>query len=354
MVFRYQSWYLTAQIKGTRVNRSMNTSQVNDAVEAAKVWLDQNLEDKSSGLTTARKDISWGTYSDAFMENAGAHVAQKHVRHYVWVLEKVLRDIIGENFRNASTDYPTAEQIEKWKARKVRERNGSEKDIATARRYVNSMIRQVRAYTSQTWQSRLGISLGEGAHNLRQAQKFNRVPVPVFRPSNELLDRTFEWARQLKDVNPDAHRVFWFAIGTGARRSEIANVKWEHIITDSNPVVVQGDFLTKDGSEAFLPFVYPEAWERFSEVPREQDGGYILGPPDTHRADRAFRYICHEMKLMGWTGRFKIHELRAAVITKVYEKHGLKLAQAVARHKNATTTDKYIRHRLPEIGTIEF
>jgi integrase len=255
---------------------------------------------------------------------------------------------------DAITDCPTSQQVEAYRQNVLRGRGKDEISVAAGRRYVNSMLRQVKAFTSSVWQERSGIKLGAGAVAIREARKFGRVPTPQFRYSPELLERTLKWADGLRQMNVDAYRIFWFAIGNGARRSEIAKLKWEHFVTDVDPVVVQGDFLTKDGSLACLQFVYGEAWVKWCAVPADAAEGWVFGGPDSRRAERAFRFLCDRMRGLGWTGRFKLHELRAAVITKAFETHGMGAAQMIARHKNASTTDKYIRAKIGPVGRIEF
>lgn len=352
--FRGQAWYLAAMIHGRRINRSLQTGSLRDAVDSARAFLDHQYKTGHDQSPERSPLGTWGEYIEAFEEKAATHVSGKNVRHYVWVLGRALRDMIGDGYLEMKTDSPTPQQVEAYRQNVLRKRAKDEVSVATGRRYVNSMIRQLKAFTSNTWQERLGIKLGAGSVAIKEARRFSRVPTPVFRYSPELLERTMKWAEGLRDTNVDAYRVFWFAIGTGARRSEIAKLKWEHFVTDVDPVVVQGDFLTKDGSLACLQFVYTEAWVKWCALPADSYEGWVFGGPQSRRAERAFRFLCDRMRGLGWTGRFKLHELRAAVITKAFETHGMGAAQSIARHKNASTTDKYIRARTVPVGRIEF
>lgn len=352
--FRYGGYYLTAMYKGKRICSALGTSSISEAVALAKDKLDEVVTGKYVKGKQPAGAMTWGQYFGFFESKADSYVQSKHVRHYLWIMRKVLKDMIGENYEDVSTIYPTEAQVENWKIGEVSKRQKQQQDVARGKRYVNSMLRQVGAFVGATWQQRLGVKLGEGAENIVQAKRYHRVPVPVFRPTPDLIERTLQWGRELMPQSVDAYRVFWLVMGTGARRGEVKQIRWEHIVKDVRPVVIQGDFITKDGSEAYLQFVFPEAWEKFSAAGFPESEGYILGPPRLRRAEKAFDYLCSGLKGLGFTGRYKLHELRAAVITKVFECHGIKSAQTVARHKSASTTDKYIRYRLPEVGEIEF
>lgn len=356
LVARSRVWYLTAMINGVRINKSTGQSNSDDAVVSAKEMIAKIVGGETENVLGARRGrMLWGQYFDLFESRAGAHVAKKHVKLYRQVCEKVLLEVLGPGFRQKTTDLPSVRQVENWKARTVLERGEDDVSTARARRYVNDYLRQVKAFTGKVWQDRLGVVLGAGYESFLKVEKFKRVPRPVFRPTKKLVDLTLREAEQLKAHSKDAHRAFWLIMGTGARRSELVPVKWKDIITMPNGrVVIQGSHLTKDGSEAFLPFVYEEAYARFCELEFGDSEDYIFGDPRETRTKGVFRFLCKWMTGIGWSGRQKLHALRAVVITRVFEKHGIQAAQSVARHKDASTTDKYIRHRVTEIGKIDF
>lgn len=349
-------WYFNAMVDGKRYHCSLHQTDVSGAIEMARVKIDSIYQDrKGQDNGSNLKAGCWATYVDSFEERAAAYVKPVHVNHYRNIMVKVLSDILGPGFHGVRTEFPSVNQIETWKANVVKSRSENDAEVARAKRYVNDMLRQLSTFVGPRWQSRLGVSLGEGSRNIIQAGRFGRVPRPVFRPSKELIQKTMDLAAsELWKVDADAYKIFWFAVGTGARRGEIIKVRWEHFQRDTKPVRVVADFLTKDGDQAWLQFVYPLAWEKLKEVAPPEWEGSIIRTTGRNNGRCAFDKLCAWMAQIGWTGKFKVHELRAAVVTKVYESHGIAHAQAVARHKNASTTDKYIRRRSAKLPEIEF
>lgn len=345
-------WYFNAMIKGQRYHKSLYQTHVSEAVEMAKAMIDRIFLEvgKSPDVAPVKHD-SWGVYLEKFESMAGAYVKQQHVNHYRNIVARVLEDVLGPGFRSVPTSKPSVQDLEQWKTRVIKSRAVSEGETARAKRYINDMLRQVSTLTGRTWQTRLGIMLGEGAENINRCGRYGRVPRPTFRPSEALIDETIARAeKELLDLDLNAYKAFWFAMGTGARRGEIKQVRWEHFDTTVEPVKVVADFVTKDGDQAYLQFVYPKAWEMVKAVAPEVWQGPYLG--ESSRV--GFEKLGKWMKSIGWTGKFKLHELRAAVVTKVYQYHGIAHAQAVARHKNASTTDKYIRRRVAGLPEIDF
>ncbi len=349
-------WHFNGMINGRRFHRSLHQTHFIDAAEMARVLIDSIFEDASKEELLPKKNLlTWGGYLEAFETTAGAYVKQKYVHHYRNILAGFLKMVLGENYPNMKTEKPTPHQLEEWKTRYVKSKGPDEHDVAQAKRYCNSMIRQASTFTGETWQTRLGVHLGDGAESIRRCPKYQRVPTRVFRPTDNLIESTLYRAeKELKDLDLNAYKIFWFVMGTGCRRGEVMQVRWEDFDIKSDPVRVIGHHITKDGDESYLQFVYPKAWDLIKPMaPLDWKGSYLSAMSERSRRN-GFDILGKFLRDIGWTGRFTVHELRAVVITKVSERHGIAHAQAVARHKNASTTDKYIRRRIPNLPQIDF
>jgi len=158
-------------------------------------------------------------------------------------------------------------------------------------------------------------------------------------PRQRILD-DLEMARLRKAVAnyPDPHVrcAFWLLIGTGARRGEVLNARWEDLNLDQAmwrlPDPKSGKpqtILLSDAVVAMLratPRVHGSPWL----IPSTRD-------PQKHKYDlyREWATLCEKARIEGAV----IHDLRRTFGARIARTAGLHIAQKLLRHSDIKTTE---------------
>lgn len=143
----------------------------------------------------------------------------------------------------------------------------------------------------------------------------------------------------------------------GFRKAEVFGILLSEISHNRQGIRIPAE-RTKGNREEFIP-ANPAAWERicrlaeqakrwgsdhlinFRRAYRKKDGSITYGPPrPVAKPDRAWRSA---LKLAGLEGRYIFHNTKASFVTDHATKNPAKVTQAAARHKDARTTDRYIK-----------
>ena len=143
----------------------------------------------------------------------------------------------------------------------------------------------------------------------------------------------------------------------GFRKAEIFGVLLAEVSHNRQGIRIPAE-RTKGRREEFIP-ANPAAWERicrlveqarrwksdhlinFRRAYRHADGSLTYGRPrPTKNPDRAWKAA---LKLAGLEGRYIFHNTKASFVTDHATKNPAKVTQAAARHKDARTTDRYIK-----------
>lgn len=183
----------------------------------------------------------------------------------------------------------------------------------------------------------------------------------------ERLIRCIEADAILKREQPEKHaslrdgQILWlvdvicFAVGTGMRRSEICNMRWDWINLDNNLVTVHSgaDFQTKSGHERTIPVRGKalDVLQRLHKARTSEGNGYVftgsqegerLNP--TYLSKRFKKYV----RLAKLAEDYTFHSLRHTYISwMIQEGVPVPVVQKLAGHADITTTMRYA-HLAPD------
>jgi integrase len=167
-------------------------------------------------------------------------------------------------------------------------------------------------------------------------------------PDDAVIRKTFAEIENLAESMPEVYRLFWLALGTGMRRGECADARWEHFVERDGRLWVRGG-TGKDGRQILLPVVDKLLAEYSSTSPNvlltkaRRPDGFILPGDERMRHDTIPYKLNLWLESLGWNDEKKLHALRAFVGSKIYEIDP-RLAQLYLRHKSLATTEWFYSH----------
>jgi integrase len=180
-----------------------------------------------------------------------------------------------------------------------------------------------------------------------------------FPPSDAILLQTFTKVEELRTgvgeepADIDAYALFWTALGTGCRRSEVLDMKRGDFIEIEGRLWI-GAGLGKDGKMIQIPVinwpvhpssnVIPEQVIREALARAKNEGRETLFPGKLwERTERLARRLNDWLTTVGWRDEKKLHALRAFIGSKIYSQKP-RMAQIYLRHKSIATTEKFYSH----------
>jgi len=124
-----------------------------------------------------------------------------------------------------------------------------------------------------------------------------------------------------------------FAIETGMRRSEILNMKWEHLGLDNKRVLLP---MTKNGSSRWVP-LSDKAIKILKDVPSSTDHVFPI-------TDVALRQSWERLRNRANLIDFTFHDFRHEAISRMFEK-GLNVPEvaSISGHKTASQLFRYVQ-----------
>ena len=124
-----------------------------------------------------------------------------------------------------------------------------------------------------------------------------------------------------------------FAIETGMRRSEILNMKWEHLGLDKKRVLLP---MTKNGSSRWVP-LSKKAIKILKDIPRSTDHVFPM-------TDVALRQSWERLRNRANLIDFTFHDLRHEAISRMFEK-GLNVPEvaSISGHKTVSQLFRYVQ-----------
>ena len=127
--------------------------------------------------------------------------------------------------------------------------------------------------------------------------------------------------------------IFDFTIETGMRRSEILNMKWEHLGLDKKRVLLP---MTKNGSSRWVP-LSDKAIKILKDIPRSTDHVFPI-------TDVALRQSWLRLRNRANLINFTFHDLRHEAISRMFEK-GLNVPEvaSISGHKMASQLFRYVQ-----------
>lgn len=129
--------------------------------------------------------------------------------------------------------------------------------------------------------------------------------------------------------------AFWLLIGTGARRSEVLQARWEHIDLERATWRLPD---TKSGKPQTI-LLSPSLVEMLRVAPRIQGSPWVIPSwrwPQKHKGDlhREWATLCQEAKIESAV----VHDLRRTFGKRIAEQAGLHIASKLLRHADVSTT----------------
>jgi integrase len=358
------SWRTFFRIKGTLYHCTLETHLKAAAIERAlneiiKPALNGGKPRQEEKLEPVTIPGTFGAVVDLYKQ--WALIEPHSIRanyHAAWRIIAATHDRF-KRYSGAPLTVLTPKLAEAYQLKMIRIAEAAAEPTATARRDARLKAQRTSKSTIQQAKSlfakkgrfverytEAGITIPDCVLAFRefQADGTNRSKRYV-RPSDKVIAETFEKADALKKIDKEAWLMFWMAVGTGMRRGELATARGEHFRTvDARLHVVGGT--GKDGEEIVIP-VQKRTQDVLQAEGLLKEGviraGLIFEGSEDRRYDKIPAILNDWLNSMGWTGRKKMHDLRAYVGSKLYERNP-RAAMLFLRHKNLAVTEQYYSH----------
>ena len=178
---------------------------------------------------------------------------------------------------------------------------------------------------------------------------------PQYTPSTEDVLRVIAVANREERIFLNCY------LHTGARRSEIFRWTWNEDINFERREVRLGTRKTRDGSTSYewLPMsdeLYRELWSWWQDRPMK-DSPYVFVSTSNRHHGRPFttrRQFLAGLCKRAEVKEFGFHALRRYVASYLADTHKIssKTIQRILRHKNVTTTERYLQNINRDLGAV--
>jgi integrase len=158
---------------------------------------------------------------------------------------------------------------------------------------------------------------------------------------NRVLSR--EEAQRLVDAitideNRTAANAILLLMLTGARRNEITQAKWEHVLWKERKLLVP---LSKSGKPRWIA-LSTSAMSLLDSIPKLNGGDYVFPSPITGRPCPSLWFPWRRIRARAGLADVRLHDLRHSFASfLVNEGVSLYVVQALLGHANARTTQRY-------------
>lgn len=153
-------------------------------------------------------------------------------------------------------------------------------------------------------------------------------------------------------VNPRALCCLRLLLYTGARLSEIATLKWEHIDFELITIALP----SRKGDERKPHPVSTSVIDILSDIPREDGAPYVLPgckDPTQPISIEVIENAWQRIRIHANIPDVRIHDLRHTVGTFAAQASGNAfLISHLLRHRNVTITNRYVNHDAPPIRVL--
>jgi len=224
------------------------------------------------------------------------------------------------------------------------------------KRTVASYLRHARSLFKRTALPRyaeLGVELPDMSGFMDRATEraavIDRVPV-----DDKVISKTMAAAPKLKLEDPAAYMA-WMLGFSSLRRSEVSRMQWTWLTRINGQPHIRIPVNSKGRREALIP-IDERLWGELEEYRKTRQRGvdpeeeaFVIPSPRLGAASGAtvrlrgqnvFRRVNQWMRRLGWTTNHTLHEMRALILSRVRDEHGLDVAQAFGRHRDQRTTQQ--------------
>ncbi|EHI48346.1 site-specific recombinase XerD [SAR116 cluster alpha proteobacterium HIMB100] len=306
-------WHVQVRRSGSKsVNRTFTLKS------DAQLWArEQERTIELDGLDKPNKELLNDTLSDLLkryeLEIAPSKKSYHVERHYFALLRRQL-------FANLSLKNLRASDIQNW----IDERNKTHEPASTVR--VAGIIERVINIAIKNWDYPL-------VNNpMQRVIKPANTARPILRLSTNTLQK-------LRNPSSKIGWIVLFALETGMRRSEIANLKWPDINLNEQLVYVSE---TKNGYARHVPLS-----SRSIDAIQHMDGNneYVFG-----MSSNAIRLAWQRLKNLQQIEGVRFHDLRHEAISGMFER-GLTMAE-VAMLSGHRTVSQLFRYAHADIQKV--
>ena len=236
----------------------------------------------------------------------------------------------------------TRKLVNHYKAAMTEAAEEEGRDILSARRSVNSYLRQARAVFSREIRGRAedeGIELPDLSKFL-EASGFTGSSVRYHLPHDALIKKTF---KHLADPNKAPLRDVYIAILLGLfgglRKGEVAYVGPAQLTAANKKPGINVTNNTKNNKVRFVPLQKP-VFNLLKSVAPEESEFFIKGTP-TYRTDDLFDETNAWLRSLGWEVNKPFHELRKLFGSMIASTEGLERARQLLDHESIRTTQEH-------------
>jgi len=298
-------WHVQVRRRGSKsVNRTFTLKS------DAQLWArEQERAIELDGYEKSNKELLNDTLSgllDRYEIEIACNKKSYSVERYYFQL------IRRQSFANLSLKNLLASDIQNW----INERNKSHQPASTVR--VAGIIERVINIAIKNWDYPL-------AYNpMQKVMKPASTAKPILRlPPNTL--------QKLKSPSNKIGWIVLFALETGMRRSEIANLKWPDINLAERLASVSQ---SKNGHPRYVPLSKP-AVQAVEQMERSSE--YVFG-----MSSNAIRLAWQRLKTAQQIENVRFHDLRHEAISKMFE-NGLTIAEVamVSGHRTVSQLFRY-------------
>lgn len=343
-------FYIHVQRHGKRYKRSLHTGDAELAIAIAK----QFIAEIERGIVLKQLVANGRATLGQVFEVYGrlATLQPTTVRRNIYSMKFIIRqargtaaelfpldsldDSVVRDFQTKYVNRMLGRVSEDYSRREARER---------ALRATRSHIRMARSLfaASRGWietYAAHGIQIPECVRSFMTCKLAGRSICSNYNPPpDSVVKRTiqaFSKPAGDKPIDMDVYLCFWFALGAGLRRRELAALRWEHIVErDGQPWVSGG--IGKDGEQIEVP-IQLACWEAIK--PYRRQTGRVMQLSFQRWAAK----VSAIMKGLGWKTRKHLHELRAYTGSLIYSVSPVS-AMRFLRHKSISTTEHfYVRY----------
>lgn len=356
-------WYFSMLYKGIRHSQSLETSDKEVAGGRAKLMREKIISrqwDQRLGLVV-RGVATVGEVLAVFKQYAVGRLDEGTAKDYANALRLVVRRGLGKDEMKAdavdseSANVLTAglvREYESWMlqaAVKEVEATGDGSKLASAKRSINSYLRQARAvFTTSALQF-----YKEKDLVLPDAALLGFLKAPVVEepklnrraPSEEEVRPLFQAAKALKTEDPDAYIAWLLAAWTGLRRGDLASVQRSWLVQMNGHWVFNlPEGWQKNGEADTVP-VHPNLAAELQWYFKQSAGKFVLPSPDIGhggddadlRASAIFNRVYEWMRGLGWTDAKMLQAMRRYFGDQARDQHGEEWTKALMRHAEGST-----------------
>jgi integrase len=354
-------WYVTAQVNGKRISKSLNTGdktiastrarQIIQAAKGEKWEVLKQVESRTLSTMTIGDLLRLYRSTAAQHERETGKPRPATVDSYCWSLCHIVS--VGSHAHDpllAPISVLSPTLLESFVAQTVHmegDHLASERD----RRSAYSIIRSAKSVFSKWARPKLSGAGVPNVYDFLTCQAVDACKVRYHERPPELVERTVALARStLRTTRPAFYAVFLLCHDLGMRASEAFNAKWSWIretkkddkVRRYMDIIVRPDYVPK-GIEHAIP-ISSTIWEHLCAI-RSSSLPWIL-PGDTvsEREDLIKRDFAAWMREIGWDARTypkAAHELRKLIGSEWYTRFGAEVASNWLGHADITTTCRY-------------